>query len=162
MDKKTITIREAIRQVEENGTKVKVGNFESFDAFISYFDRYYKPLLKRLAEEWAMETDVRRFFTDDILSAFSEEVEEKSKEVEEEIDPTLLEALNYVRENLGEDDLTIIHAQISKNYKQHQSPATGIDDARVIDLFEEYGVDNDLSEGWWMEWGEIDDLLLML
>lgn len=72
MEKKTMTLAQAARQIEESGVQIQIGNFESFDQFMSYFDAHYKPLLERLAEEWAMATDVRRFFTDDILSAFSE------------------------------------------------------------------------------------------
>ena len=72
MEKKTMTLAQAARQIEESGVQIKIGNFESFDQFMSYFDAHYKPLLERLAEEWAMATDVRRFFTDDILSAFRE------------------------------------------------------------------------------------------
>lgn len=68
----TMTLAQAARQMEESGTQIKVGNFESFADFMSYFEAHYKPLLERLAEEWAMATDVRRFFTDDMLSAFSE------------------------------------------------------------------------------------------
>lgn len=72
MEKKTMTLAQAARQIGESGVQIKIGNFESFDQFMSYFNQHYKPLLERLAEEWAMATDVRRFFTDDILSAFSE------------------------------------------------------------------------------------------
>lgn len=67
-----MTLAQAARHMEEGGTQIKVGNFESFADFMSYFEAHYKPLLERLAEEWAMATDVRRFFTDDMLSAFSE------------------------------------------------------------------------------------------
>lgn len=67
-----MTLAQAARHMEESGTQIKVGNFESFADFMSYFEAHYKPLLERLAEEWAMATDVRRFFTDDMLSAFSE------------------------------------------------------------------------------------------
>lgn len=28
----------------------------------------------------------------------------------------------------------------------------------ITDLLEEYGRDNDLSEGWWCEYGDIDDI----
>lgn len=65
-----MTLVQAARQIEESGTKIKVGNFDSFEDFLSYFNAHYKPLLEKLAGEWAMATDVRRFFTDDMLSAF--------------------------------------------------------------------------------------------
>lgn len=69
----TMTLAQAARQMEESGTQIKIGNFDTFADFMFYFERHYKPLLERLAEEWAMATDVRRFFTDDMLSAFSGE-----------------------------------------------------------------------------------------
>ena len=66
-----ISLREAAEIMErDHGYTIKIGNFESFDEFLSYFQAHYKPLLEQLAEEWAMATDVRRFFTDDMLSAF--------------------------------------------------------------------------------------------
>lgn len=68
----TMTLAQAARHMEESGTQIKVGNFDTLADFMSYFNAHYKPLLERLAEEWAMAVDVRRFFTDDILSAFSE------------------------------------------------------------------------------------------
>lgn len=68
----TMTLAQAARHMEESGTQIKVGNFDTFTDFMLYFNAHYKPLLERLAEEWAMAVDVRRFFTDDILSAFSE------------------------------------------------------------------------------------------
>lgn len=32
----------------------------------------------------------------------------------------------------------------------------------INDLMEEYGEDNELSEGWWMEYGDIDDIFFKL
>lgn len=32
----------------------------------------------------------------------------------------------------------------------------------ISDLLEEYGQDNDLPEGWWCEYGDIDDIIEML
>ena len=80
----TMTLVQAARQMEESGTQIKIGNFDTFADFMFYFESHYKPLLERLAEEWTMATDVRRFFTDDMLSAFSEE-----KQSDEIIDPKL-------------------------------------------------------------------------
>ena len=68
----------------------------------------------------------------------------------------------YVKEQMDEDDLTILRAQVSKNYKQHNAPATGIDDSKVIDLLEEYGEDNDLPEGWYKEEYDSSEILTML
>lgn len=32
----------------------------------------------------------------------------------------------------------------------------------ISDLLEEYGEDNDLPEGWWCEYGDIDDIIAMI
>jgi len=68
----------------------------------------------------------------------------------------------YVMEQMDEDDKAILRAQVSKNYKQHNAPATGIDDSKIIDLLEEYGEDNDLPEGWYLDEYDADDVMLML
>ncbi len=85
-------------------------------------------------------------------------------ECEEEIttDP-LKPALDYVREQMAEEDLAVIRAQVDRNYRNHMAPSDYVtDDAKVIDLLEEYGQDNDLPEGWWENEGDIDDILLKL
>lgn len=81
---------------------------------------------------------------------------------EEESFPELRKGLAYVREHLDPADMAIIKAMIDKNYQMHLNPGHGIDDSKVIDLLEEYGDNEDLAEGWWMEYGEIDDILLNL
>lgn len=32
----------------------------------------------------------------------------------------------------------------------------------IADLLEEYGEDNDLPEGWWCEYGDIDDIVELI
>lgn len=71
-------------------------------------------------------------------------------------------AVLYARSQMDEDDLTILRVQVSKNYAQHNAPATGIDDSKVIDLLEEYGDDHDLPEGWYLDEYDADDVMLML
>lgn len=71
-------------------------------------------------------------------------------------------ALDYVREQLDADELMIYKATVSKNLN-HRMPATaGLDDGKIIDLLEEYGEDNDMPEGWWEEYGDIEDVLMKL
>lgn len=68
-----------------------------------------------------------------------------------------------MREQLAEEDLAVIRAQVDRNYRNHMAPSDYVtDDAKVIDLLEEYGQDNDLPEGWWENEGDIDDILLKL
>lgn len=68
-------------------------------------------------------------------------------------------ALDYVCEQLGTERTVAIRMQVTYNMKHRMPINMVIDDAHVIDLLEEYGQDNDLPEGWWMEYGEIDDIL---
>lgn len=170
-----MTLAQAARHMEESGAQIKVGNFESFADFMSYFERHYKPLLERLAEEWAMATDVRRFFTDDMLSAFSEpetddpadpadttSADDPAQDVYAEYSPDMRKAVAYINEQLEPEDKAIIAAQVSKNFKQHMNPAYGIDDDKIIDLLEEYGDDHDLGEGWWEEECDLDDIVLLI
>ena len=72
-------------------------------------------------------------------------------------------AIDYVREQMDKDDMTILQAEMNKCYKMHLIPNEDVMDcSKVIDLLEEYGQDNDMPEGWWMEYGEIDDILIKL
>lgn len=72
-------------------------------------------------------------------------------------------ALKYVRENMDEDDMTILKAEMNKCYKMHLVPNEDVMNcSNVIDLLEEYGQENDMPEGWWMSECEMDDILLML
>jgi len=74
----------------------------------------------------------------------------------------LAEALDYVREQLDEDELLIYKATVSKNLNHRMPVSEGLDDGKIIDLLEEYGEDNDLPEGWWEEYGDIEDVLMKL
>ena len=81
----------------------------------------------------------------------------------EDEDTPLDKALDYVRENLSEEELNLVKAEIDCAYQNHTSPSHFVsNDGKIIDLLEEYGEDNDLPEGWWMEYGDIDDILLKL
>ena len=70
-------------------------------------------------------------------------------------------ALEYVRENV---DMQHVGYMIIQSKLQRMPVslmyASFTDD--VQDLLEEYGQDNDLPEGWWCEYGDIDDIIEML
>lgn len=71
--------------------------------------------------------------------------------------------LAYLREQLEQDEIDEIRAQIDRSYRYHMMPSDCVtNDSKVIDLLEEYGADNDLPEGWWENEGDIDDWLLKL
>ena len=72
------------------------------------------------------------------------------------------EGLDYVRENIDEEELLIYRATVIKNLNHRMPVSEGLDDAKIIDLLEEYGEENGLSEGWWEEYGEIDEWLSRL
>lgn len=75
----------------------------------------------------------------------------------------------------GKSDLDEAIAYILKNHQwtdaEEQCALDGIGahrnlpqfiETEIYDLLEEYGEDNDLPEGWWMEYGDIDDIFLKL
>lgn len=75
----------------------------------------------------------------------------------------LKKAIDYVKSNMDEDDMAILQAEMNKCYKMHLIPSENVMDcSKVIDLLEEYGDENDLPEGWWEEYGDIEDILVKL
>lgn len=72
------------------------------------------------------------------------------------------DAMDYVRKEMDDDELIIYKATVSKNMNCRCPVGAGLDDGKIIDLLEEYGEDNGLSEGWWEEYGDIEDILMKL
>lgn len=67
-------------------------------------------------------------------------------------------ALNYVRKNIDCDYL----AWLSNKANAMRCPISLVDPLfadTVYDLLEEFGEDNELPENYWMEFGDIDDIL---
>lgn len=60
---------------EENGETVKIGGFDTFADFMSYYRAHYRPILERLQQDQMSVKDIHllRFFADDMLSAFDED-----------------------------------------------------------------------------------------
>ena len=77
-----------------------------------------------------------------------------------EIDKTLADGFQYVRDELFDYQLT--RDLISKALYERKPASTYINDGHIIDLLEEYGDDEGLSEGWWMEYGDTEDILINL
>lgn len=115
------------------------------------------------AEKLAMEKTGREeaYYLSHYDSVWEREVVEVNEDV---IERTALDdGLDYVREQLEQDELDEIRAQIDRSYRYHMTPSDCVtNDSKVIDLLEEWGEDNDLPEGWWEEYGDIDDWLLKL
>ena len=76
MNTTVITLAQAAAKIEDNGQSIKVGNFDSFGEFASYFDIHYRPLLERIQNgEDISESDrhLLNFLASDLLSAFKTE-----------------------------------------------------------------------------------------
>lgn len=87
------------------------------------------------------------------------DVNECESEEKSEID----KAIDYVKENMDEDDMAILKAEINKSYNMHLIPTENtVNCSKVIDLLEEYGQENDLPEGWWESECEISEILVKL
>lgn len=116
------------------------------------------------AEKLAMEKtgNEEAYYLSHYDSVWEREVVEVN-ECEPDEEDSMTEALAYVREQLEQDELDEIKAQIDRSYRYHMNPSDCCAfSSRVEELLEEYGEDNDLPEGWWMYEGDIDDWLLKL
>lgn len=87
---------------------------------------------------------------------------EPSQDVYNSYSDNMKQAVKYVNEQLEPEDIAIICATVDKNFNRHLNPSYGMDEGKIIDLLEEYSQDNDLSEGWWMEECDIDDIVLLI
>lgn len=87
---------------------------------------------------------------------------EPSQDVYNSYSDNMKQAVKYVNEQLEPEDIAIICATVDINFNCHLNPSYGMDEGKIIDLLEEYGQDNDLSEGWWMEECDIDDIVLLI
>jgi hypothetical protein len=69
----------------------------------------------------------------------------------------------YALEHLDEDDKAIIRAECDKAYNQHLVPDENIvDDHKITDLLEEWGEDNDMPEGWYLDEYDASEILSMV
>lgn len=69
----------------------------------------------------------------------------------------------YVMENMDEDDKVIIRAECNKAYKLHLIPNSNIvDDYKITDLLEEYGQNEELPEGWFLDEYDASEILTMI
>lgn len=66
-------------------------------------------------------------------------------------------ACMHVYDNIDLDVLSFTDHQIYKHHSSldEENPRLADD---IYDLMEEYGDENDLPEGWWLEYGETEDV----
>lgn len=68
--------RENLNEYQNNETAIKMGNFESFADFLSYFDLHYRPMLERIENGEDISNGDRHllnFMASDLLAAFRTE-----------------------------------------------------------------------------------------
>lgn len=88
--------------------------------------------------------------------------EETPAEEDDDLAPELRKGIEYVRENIEEEDIAILRAKTSKAYKAHLTPDCYCDTDKVIELLGEYGEENDLEESWWEDYADINDIIFEL
>lgn len=73
------------------------------------------------------------------------------------MDKTMNKAIEHIKKSINVLDLEMaLHTASKQNESLSYINDELADD--IYDALEEYGDDNDLPEGWWMEYGEIDDI----
>ena len=71
--------------------------------------------------------------------------------------------IDYALEHLDDADRAVIRAECNKAYMQHLVPDENVvDDHKITDLLEEYGEDNGLPEGWYLDEYDASEILLMV
>jgi hypothetical protein len=70
-------------------------------------------------------------------------------------------AIDFIRENIDEHELMhkLLDAKMMGCSFSNAYPADADD---LQDILEEFGADNDLPEGWWCEYGVIEDIVEMI
>ena len=70
-------------------------------------------------------------------------------------------ALQYVRDNKNWSDAEEAVALERIDHWRVDLANTGMGiSEKIYDLMEEYSADNDLPEGWWLEFGDIEDFFM--
>ena len=120
---------------------------ENIMAYASYAEGHqYSPLYEKIEE------------AQDAVQRLIDAIEGKEPD-DDETPEEVREALEYVREQIGPVTRHYIRATVTKNMELRLPSHAGLDDGKITDLLEEYGSDNDLPEGWWESYGEMDDWL---
>jgi len=106
------------------------------------------------------------YITDEQLAALHDKLTEEGifgNDPLEDYSEDFRAGMNYVLEQMCDEDKAIIRAEVSKAYSQHLVPDENIvDDSRITDLLEEYGQDHDLPEGWYLEEYDASKILLLV
>lgn len=117
------------------------------------------------AEKLAMEKTGREeaYYPSKYDSVWEREVVEVNECEPEEEKTELQKAIEYVRDNMDEDDMAILQAEMNKCYKANLIPGENVMDCdKVLELLDQYGEENDLPERWWESECEIDEILCEL
>ena len=86
MNTTVITLAQAAANIEENGQSIKVGSFDTFGAFASYFDIHYRPMLERIQngdEISDKDRHLLNFLASDLLEAMGADGSEDGDEGED-------------------------------------------------------------------------------
>jgi hypothetical protein len=70
-------------------------------------------------------------------------------------------ALKYIRKNVDREEMRKAMCKAMEMRCPFSVAYPTLTD-NIVDLLEEYGEYNDLPEGWWCEYGDIDDIIEML
>ena len=117
---------------------------------------------KTIAQNWIGDDPWQYVRNGHYIKHEFEDVSECSDDPQTEYSEDYRKGIAYVKEQLEDFVKDIIRAKVNRNYAQHDSPSTGLDDHRIIDLLEEYGEDNDLPEGWYLDEYDADEVMLMI
>ena len=100
---------------------------------------------------------------DGFVKAEVEDFDEDDDDPLAKYSETYRDGIRYMLSQLGEDDKAIIRAEYNKALNQHLIPDSNIvDDSKITDLLEEYGADEELPEGWYLDEYDASEILAMI
>ena len=73
------------------------------------------------------------------------------------MDKNITAAVDYVRGNLEQYEIEEGWVYIGR-----REPIPAELESKIFDLLEEYGVDHDLPECWWGDFGDIEDIFMLI
>ena len=127
------------------------------DTYASIFNKYMKMDCAQLSDE----------IPQMMLTLIHNEFDDEREMAEWENDHLFLDvtdfelALEYVREHV--DSVRIEKAKCILSTQNMELADVDEDlDTEIYDLMEEYGANNDLAEGWWLDEGTTEDVIVKL
>ena len=125
--------------------------------YASIFNRYMMKNQNGITEEIPQK----------MLEYIHDEFDDEREEAEWHNDNLFLEftefekAIEFIKDNIDKNRIARVKAKLESQNMELADVDEELDEI-IYDLMEEYGADNDLAEGWWLDEGTTEDVIVKL